>query len=111
MATYTARIGYALPDEGRNRAYPEAGQPSTNAVPVEVSINEPIGADESIVLGGRSLRVSTPDDIVAEKIRAFLQQKGGIRNPNRPQDLLDVAHLLRQNTPLREDFLPFEEVL
>ena len=103
FATYTARIGYALPDEARNRTRLDAGQPSTNVVPVEVSINEPIGADESTVLGGRALRVSTPDDIVAEKLRAFLQQKGTIRNRNRPQDLLDVAHLLRRGTPLDLD--------
>jgi hypothetical protein len=47
-----------------------------------------------IVLGDgkRSLRVSIPEDIVAEKLRAFLQQKETIRNRERPQDLLDIAH-------------------
>ncbi len=34
FVTYTARIGYALPDEGRNRTCLDAGQPSTNVVPV-----------------------------------------------------------------------------
>ncbi len=101
--TYTARIGYALPDDARNRTRLDAGQPSTNVVPVEVSINEPIGADAEVTVGDRPLRVSTPDDIVAEKLRAFLQQKGEIRNRNRPQDLLDVAHLLRRGTPLDLD--------
>jgi predicted nucleotidyltransferase component of viral defense system len=102
FVTYTARIGYALPDDPHNRTRLEAGEPSTYVVPVEVSINEPIGADQSVVLGAgrRSLRVSTPEDIVAEKLRAFLQQKQEIRNRERPQDLLDIAHLLRRNTPL-----------
>jgi hypothetical protein len=53
-------------------------------VPVEVSINEPTGADADVAVGDRSLRVSPPDGIVAEKLRAFLQQKGEIRNRNRP---------------------------
>lgn len=102
FVTYTARIGYALPDDARNRTRIEAGQPSTNVIPVEISLNEPIGADERLPLGGgtRSLRISTIEDIVAEKLRAFLQQKGIIRNRNRPQDLLDVGHILRRGTPL-----------
>ena len=84
FVTYTARIGYALPDEGRNRTRPDAVQPGANVVPVEVSINEPTGADADVAVGDRSLRVSPPDGIVAEKLRAFLQQKGEIRNRNRP---------------------------
>ncbi len=102
FATYTARVGYALPDDQRNRTLLVAGRPSNQVVPIEISINEPIGADESIPLGGstRFLRVSTLNDIVAEKLRAFLQQKRDIRNRNRPQDLLDIALLLQRNLPL-----------
>lgn len=101
FVTYTAKIGYALPDDLRNRTRLQGGEFSTFVIPVEVSINEPIGADERFPLDARtSLRVSTPEDIVAEKLRAFLQQKKEIRNRYRPQDLLDIAHLLRQYTPL-----------
>jgi predicted nucleotidyltransferase component of viral defense system len=104
FVTYTARIGYALPGDQRNRTLLEAGQSSQYVVPLEVSINEPIGADENLDIGGgRSLRVGTLEDIVAEKLRAFLQQKGEIRNRTRPQDLLDVAHLLRRGKPLNLD--------
>lgn len=63
-----------------------------------MSVNEPIGADESLVLGGgRPLRVSTLEDIVAEKLRAYLQQRGDLRNRHRAQDLLDVAFVLRRH--------------
>ncbi len=55
---------------------------------------------QSKELLSRGLAVSGREDIVAEKLRAFLQQKETIRNRERPQDLLDIAHLLRQNTPL-----------
>jgi len=105
FVTYTARVGYALPDDRRNRTLLEVGQPSNQVVPIEISINEPIGADKSIELGGstRFLRVSTVDDIVAEKLRAFLQQKKEIRNRTRPQDLLDIALLLRRGTSLNLD--------
>ncbi len=103
FVTYTARIGYALPGDRRNRTLLEVGQPSQYVIPVEVSINEPIGADENVAVGDRSLRVGTLEDIVAEKLRAFLQQKGEIRNRTRPQDLLDIAYLLRRGTPLNLD--------
>lgn len=99
FVTFTAKVGYALPDDARNRTRLEAGQSSTNAIPVEISINDPIGADESVALeGGRFLRVGFLEDIAAEKLRALLQQR--IRNRRRPQDLLDVAHILRRERPL-----------
>jgi hypothetical protein len=43
---------------------------------VEVSIHEPIEADADVAVGDRSLRVSTPEGIVAEKLRAFCSRKG-----------------------------------
>lgn len=102
--TYTAKIGYALPGDTKNRTRLEGGQPSTLVIPVEISINEPIGADRSLKLNGtEAIRVSTLEDIVAEKLRAFLQQKGEIRNRRRPQDLLDIAYLLRGDTALDID--------
>lgn len=106
FVTYTARIGYALPDDSRNQTRLRHDQPSSLVVPVEISLNEPIGADENLALDGkRTLRVSTLDDIVAEKLRAFLQQKKEIRNRNRPQDLLDIAYLLKHNLPLDLDLV------
>ena len=45
-------------------------------VPVEVSVNEPIGAGADVAVGDRSLRVSTPIGVVAEKLRAFCTRKG-----------------------------------
>jgi hypothetical protein len=73
FVTYAVRVGSSLPDDGRNRTLLEAGRPSTLVIPVEISINEPIGAHNSLALsGGRPLRVSTLEDIVAEKLRAYL---------------------------------------
>ena len=95
--TYEVRIGYALPDQQPLRIRIEKGAPSTQIVPLDISINEPICADVPIdVQASNPLRVSTIEDIVAEKLRSLLQQP--IRNRSRRQDLLDIAVILR-NTP------------
>ncbi len=51
-----------------------------------------------MLAGSLPLRVSTAEDIVAEKLRAVLQQ--ALRNRTRRQDLLDIAALLRAGVPL-----------
>jgi predicted nucleotidyltransferase component of viral defense system len=59
-------------------------------------LNEPICAEEPVETGSvHPLRVSTLEDIVAEKLRALLQQP--IRNRARRQDLLDIAVVLRSD--------------
>ncbi|MDA8219942.1 MAG: nucleotidyl transferase AbiEii/AbiGii toxin family protein [Dehalococcoidales bacterium] len=94
FVTFEAKIGFALPDQLRGRAQIEQGRPVSSVVTLEISINEPICADEGINIGGlHPLRVCTLDDIVAEKLRALLQQKS--RNRTRRQDLLDIAVILR----------------
>lgn len=99
FVTYTARVGYALPDELALRDRLNAGLPSTQVVPLDISLNEPICADEEIAIDTiRRLRVSTVDDIVAEKLRALLQQR--LRNRERSQDLLDLAFLIRERPEL-----------
>ncbi|MHB1134565.1 MAG: nucleotidyl transferase AbiEii/AbiGii toxin family protein [Chloroflexota bacterium] len=94
FVTFEANIGYALPDQVRGRTQLEQERPVSSVVKLEISINEPICADERINIDGlHPLRVCTLDDIVAEKLRALLQQK--LRNRTRRQDLLDIAVILR----------------
>jgi predicted nucleotidyltransferase component of viral defense system len=91
--TYEVVIGYALPDDTGLRERMAKGRPSTQVIPVEISLNEAICAAETVALDNvHRLRVSTVEDIVAEKLRALLQQP--IRNRTRPQDLLDIAVIL-----------------
>lgn len=97
--TYEAAVGYALEDEERLRVRMERGQPSINVIPVEISINEPICDERTIALDAtHRIRVSTVEDIVAEKLRALLQQP--IRNRTRRQDLLDIAVVLHEKPDL-----------
>lgn len=89
-------MGYALPDEDRLRQRMGQGEPSSHAIKLDVSLNEPIGASRLIQMGPEfHLRVATVEDIIAEKLRALLQQP--IRNRQRRQDLLDIAVILREH--------------
>jgi predicted nucleotidyltransferase component of viral defense system len=97
--TFDISIGYALIDDSRNQERIKRRSPSLASIPVEISLNEAICAEETIELGhGYSLQVSTAEDIVAEKLRALLQQTP--RNRTRPQDVLDIAAALHRGTTL-----------
>ena len=100
--TFDISIGYAFADDVRNQERLRAGSPSLASIPVEVSLNEPICAVESIGMNSAyALQVSTAEDIVAEKLRALLQQVP--RNRTRPQDVLDIAVAIKRGTPLNPD--------
>ena len=97
--TYQIHIGYALQDDVRNRALLEQSQPSPAIIEVDISLNEPVCEDAFVdVQGTHQLRVSTLEDIVAEKLRALLQQP--LRNRTREQDLLDIAIVVRAQPAL-----------
>lgn len=97
--TLVVTIGYALPDDHRNRTVLQAGQPSRATITVEVSLNEPIcGTQPTEFDGAHPVSVATPEDIAAEKLRALLQQIP--RNRRRPQDLLDIAVMLHEKPKL-----------
>jgi predicted nucleotidyltransferase component of viral defense system len=98
--TFLANIGYALPSDSSLKQRVARGLKSPRTIPIEISINEPICAATTVSLGDPSqpLRISTLDDIVAEKLRALLQQPS--RNRNRRQDVLDLALILRNHPEL-----------
>lgn len=97
--TYEARIGYYIHERGAPNRRAVSGRPSADIIRLDISINEPICADTLVTLAEDiTIRVSTLEDVVAEKLRALLQQ--GPRRRSRPQDLLDIAELLRQGTVL-----------
>ncbi len=100
--TYRATVGYALPDDPRSRERIRLGEVVSSVIPLDVSLNEPICADTLVDFrAARPLRVSTVEDIVAEKLRALLQQP--IRNRQREQDLLDIAVILKRGVRLDPD--------
>lgn len=62
---------------------------------LDISFNEPIGVVQVFTLedGGNCLRAYSLFDLIAEKIRALLQQP--IRNRNRRQDVYDLTLLIK----------------
>ena len=93
--TFVGKVGYALPDDRKNRERILQGRDVSTVVPLDISLNELICATENIDLDGtHSLQVSTLEDIVAEKLRALLQQIS--RNRMRCQDVLDIAMILAE---------------
>jgi len=97
--TWQASIGYAHRDDKRSLSKLAASESVSNIVPVEISLNDPVC--EAVVVERadlRDVRVCTLEDIVAEKLRALLQQE--VRNRYRPQDLLDIACVVETNAAL-----------
>lgn len=91
--TFTARVGFATPDQHRQRDRLLAGGSSANVIPVEMTLNEIVceWRNTSIGRSNIDLNVSSINDIVAEKLRAILQQT--TRNRFRSQDVLDIASI------------------
>jgi len=97
--TFDGAIGYALPEDRRNRQLIEKNTSSRATVPLDVSLNEPIcGVVEIDIASSNPLQVCQLEDIVAEKLRALLQQP--LRNRHRPQDVLDIAVAVKGNPDL-----------
>jgi len=90
------KIGYARRDSPQSRHLENLQSP--DVVRLDINFNEPIAALQLAVLGpsGVELCVYSIEDLVSEKLRALLQQVP--RNRYRPQDIFDIALLLRQSS-------------
>ena len=96
--TYEARVAYALPDQAKLKTRLSRGIPGNQMIPIDISVNELVCADQTIPVGATgSLRVSTIEDIVSEKLRAILQQP--LRRRSRSQDVLDIAVAINGANP------------
>lgn len=101
------RVGYALKGTPAHKRL-VAGQ-SPFSLSIDFSFRERIPASEEVVIGDDGhLRVYGLSTLVAEKLRALLQQP--LRNRNRRQDVFDLHYLLEQRpalafAPWRQDVL------
>lgn len=97
--TFEGTVGYALPDDQRNRQLIQQDKNSKAIVPLDVSLNEPICRIVEVnIASSYLLQVCQLEDIVAEKLRALLQQP--LRNRCRPQDVLDICVAVQENPAL-----------
>lgn len=86
------RIGYARRGSLQEAKF-RAGR-SPTILDVDISFREPVNAIQLVRLGetGETFRAYSLIDLIAEKLRALLQQE--VRNRNRRQDIYDIASLL-----------------
>ncbi len=70
---------------------------------IEISFKDQVYAFQKLNLAGAgaAIRAFTVHEIIAEKLRALLQQP--IRNRNRRQDVYDIAFLIEANDLTDED--------
>lgn len=105
--TYEIKIGYQFPGD---RYFPEFDSrtlPVSSVVDLEISLNDIVCDDSLINLDPQrdiKTRVCTVEDIIAEKLRALLQQR--VRNRHRKQDAYDIASMLR----MHRDHISIENV-
>jgi len=85
------RVGYAKRGAPQERLF-RAGTAS-DVLDVDIAFREPVNAIQIVQLGeGVTIRAYSLLDLIAEKLRALLQQPK--RNRNRRQDVYDIASLL-----------------
>jgi predicted nucleotidyltransferase component of viral defense system len=102
FVTFQARVTFALPDEIKIRNQIQSGQYGRRVVKLDISINEPVCGFTEHQFGLEGLLlISSIEDIVAEKLRAILQQP--IRNRSRSRDILDIANLVSSTSAPNSD--------
>jgi predicted nucleotidyltransferase component of viral defense system len=90
--TYDVAVGYQFPGDRYFADYDKTSRTVASVVAVEISFNDVVCEIERRVLAAGQavgLQVCSLEDILAEKLRALLQQVP--RNRSRPQDVFDLA--------------------
>lgn len=95
------RIGSAERGTGEEKRL-EAGK-ATRVLDIEISFRDQVYAFQELNLTGAgvAVRAFTLHEIIAEKLRALLQQP--IRNRNRRQDVYDIAYLIETHELTDQD--------
>jgi hypothetical protein len=98
--TIQVTLGYAYKDDRNAHKRLLAGRVPTT-IRLDYSLNEPVGETDLFELeAGSVIRTYSLVELVAEKLRALLQQE--VRNRVRRQDIYDLHYLLSDH-PLRDD--------
>jgi len=95
LPTYAVKACFQLPGDRYYQNFDE--RPSfAEIVELEISLNDVLceTIEQNLGASSKPLRVCSLEDILAEKLRALLQQV--IRGRNRPQDVYDIASRMRE---------------
>ncbi len=97
--TYRITACFQMPGDRRYQSFSEE-KTISEVVEIEISLNDVVceTQDRWFSADTEPIRVCTLEDVVAEKLRALLQQIP--RRRSRPQDIFDVASMARQRTSL-----------
>ncbi len=97
--TYSIKVCFQLPGDRYYQNFAERTG-FAEVIEVEISLNDILcETDErKLEASANPVRVCTLEDIIAEKLRALLQQIP--RNRNRPQDVFDIASMVRKHSAL-----------
>jgi predicted nucleotidyltransferase component of viral defense system len=98
LPTYDIAIGFQLPGDRYFADFENQARQVSTVVKLEISFNDLVCESQPRQLSPNlpaQLRVCTLEDILAEKLRALLQQV--IRNRTRPQDAFDIARAVREH--------------
>ncbi len=92
--TYNIKVGYQLSGDRYYRNFEEPRNFS-EVVEIEISLNDVLCETDTRELGVSQhyVRACTLEDIIAEKLRALLQQ--AVRKRSRPHDVFDIASMVR----------------
>ena len=96
LPTYTVKVAYSFPGDRAFADFFESNRSHSFVVPIDISFNDVVCETVVIYFGEDAtvgIEVCTLNDIVAEKLRAILQQV--VRNRIRPQDVYDIARVMR----------------
>jgi len=98
MPTYDIIAWYQFPGDRHFDSFDSPPRPIPTGVEIEISINDVVCETTLATLDpAREVRVRTCvlEDILAEKLRALLQQR--LRRRHRRQDVFDIARMLRDH--------------
>jgi predicted nucleotidyltransferase component of viral defense system len=95
----TVTIGFAERGSRQHTALQEGK--STQTVALDINFNEPVETVQTLLIGEGSVSVQAYGlpDLIAEKLRALLQQTQRQHPRARRQDIYDIALLIRQFQP------------
>lgn len=97
LPTYAVKVCYQFPTDRYYKNFDER-QGYSEVVDLEISLNDVLCEvfEEKLTASSKPLRVCSLEDILAEKLRALLQQLS--RNRNRPQDVYDIASRMKERS-------------
>ena len=100
VPTYDMTVGYLLRGDRHYETFASSTKPVSTIVRVEVSINDVVCQTVECQLDpavGVAIRACVLEDILAEKLRALLQQRTRKQFRHRKQDVHDIARMLRDH--------------